>query len=181
MGEIHDHAVPDRRRGRNGRVGISFARCMVAKISELRGQTVTCRNSYLGLQAHKRGGQLVGEICAESGSRSGHTEGNPQCPVQIRRLAGQGNLDPVPGSDHSLVHSGHLLFEPPLGVVASCLGGLLCRRSDLGSLAVGLATQVADLHRAVSGRRRVGDFYSPLSRSAMATGGRRDATGYRRR
>ena len=61
-------------------------------------------------------------------------------------------MDFVPGFARRLGHPGHLFFEPAMGRSTACLGGLLCTRFDLATVAVATAAGIRGFHRIVCWR-----------------------------
>ena len=78
-------------------------------------------------------------------------------------MAGQRDLDPLPGSADHVVHAGYLLLESPMGRFASCRGGLFCRSRSLDSLDLAPAAQITDLLRTVPWCDRVVDIDCALA------------------
>ena len=61
-------------------------------------------------------------------------------------------MDFVPGFARRLGYPGHLFFEPAMGRSTACLGGLLCTRFDLATVAVATAAGIRGFHRIVCWR-----------------------------
>src|SRR5262249_48447701 len=115
--------------------------------------------------------------CAGADSNRRYTEVERQLPVQVSRLADQGNTVSVPGLARHMGCPSHLLFEPAVGGIASGVGVILCCIRDMAALAVTPAACFCNLHCAVSQRGRVVDNYSSLARSRVATGSGGNAAG----
>ena len=106
-----------------------------------------------------------------------YTEFERPLPIQSSQLADQGSMGSVPGLAHRMGHLGHLLFQSAVCWIACRVGDILCGTSDMAALAVARSARVRGLHHAVSRRGRLVDIHFSLSRSTMASGSRRDATG----
>src|SRR4029079_6257452 len=103
------------------------------------------------------------ETRAESGSRRRRIEAKPQLRVQVFRMAGQSDLDRLPGSADHVVHARNLLLESPMGRFASCRRDLFCCCRSLDSLDLAPAAQITDLLRTVPWCDRVVDIDCTLA------------------
>ena len=83
----------------------------------------------------------------------------------------------APRLAHRMGRLSHLLFQSAVSWIACPVGDVLCGTSDMAALAVARSTRARDLQRTVYRCGRLVAIHFSFSRSTVAPGSRRNATG----